>query len=89
MNYCKQVRLKRALYLRVTQVEGSAGVALYLLAAWGGIVFKELWFKNIKINKGRAREVLERSAEEMNNVLTEGDELANLWGVVRGLDLFL
>ena len=75
MHYRKPTGLEKGIYLTASQVVSRAGVALHLSALRVGHVFKELGFESSRTRNGRFWLVVERTGDEIHNVLPEAGEL--------------
>ena len=77
MHYRKPTGLEKGIYLTASQVVSRAGVALHLSATKVGMAFKELGFTCSRTMEGRFWIVVERTSDEMNDLLPEAGKLDN------------
>ena len=77
MHYRKPTELEKGMYVTASQVVARAGVALHLSANRIGQVFSELAFDSSRTKHGRFWLVVERTGDEMNNLLPESGVLNN------------
>ena len=77
MHYRKPTELEKGTYVTASQVVARAGVALHLAALRVGHVFKDLGFESSRTRNGRFWLVVERTGDEIHNLLPESGVLNN------------